>query len=431
MTLQFKTPKGTKDILPSEVQRWHYMESKLREIFRNYNFGEIRTPIFEDTSLFARGIGQTTDIVQKEMYTLTTKGGSSYTLRPEMTASVVRAYLQHHLGKVKALQKLYYIGPMFRHEAPQSGRYRQFHQYGVEIIGTQDPSTDVEIITVGVEFLGLMGVRDLSLKLNSVGCHICRPEYKKQIQKQLKPVFDQLCKDCQNRFETNPLRILDCKKETCRKLVERIAAIDDFLCEECSDHFKNVTSLLGEINIPFEKDKYLVRGLDYYTKTAFEIVTTQLGAQDAIVGGGRYDLLAEELGGENTPAVGFAAGIERLISVMEKCNLFPDVLSSVDLYLIGLGKRAKKWIYSQAIKIRRENLICELDYLNRSLKAQMREANKFNAKYVVIVGENEFEKGMVKLKEMKSGEQFEIGIEEFSNEVIKNVQKIQLRNKSN
>jgi histidyl-tRNA synthetase len=357
------------------------------------------------------------------MYTLTTKGGSSYTLRPEMTASVVRSYLQHHLGKIKSLQKLYYIAPMFRHEAPQSGRYRQFHQYGVEIIGTQNPSTDVEIITVGVEFLRLMGVQDLTLKLNSVGCHVCRPGYKKQLQKQLKPVLNQLCKDCQNRFETNPLRILDCKNETCRKLVERIDAIDEYLCDECSDHFKNVTSFLSEINIPFEKDKYLVRGLDYYTKTAFEIVTTQLGAQDAIVGGGRYDLLAEELGGENTPAVGFAAGIERLISVMEKCNLFQDVQHSVDLYLIGLGDLAKKWIYSQAIKIRRKNLICELDYLNRSLKAQMREANKLNAKYVVIVGENELEKGMVQLKDMKSGEQFEIAIQEFSNEVMRKCSK--------
>lgn len=419
MALQFQTPRGTKDILPEEIHKWHYLESVLHDIFAIYNFREIRTPVFEDTELFARGIGGTTDIVQKEMYTFLDKGGKSYTLRPEMTASVVRAYLQHHLGKARALHKMYYIAPMFRQERPQAGRFRQFHQYGVEIMGTQAPLADVDIITVGVEFLRRLGLKDIHLKLNSVGCPVCRPVYKEELQNQLQPVFEQLCGDCQNRFHTNPLRILDCKKENCRALTEKIDPIDNYLCDECKSHFGEVKALLTEAEIPFEQDKRLVRGLDYYTKTAFEIVTDQLGSQDAICGGGRYDLLAKEIGGEAVPGVGFAAGLERLIAVMDKADLFPENESHLDIYLISLGDAAKSWVYRKAKQLRRENLICEIDYQQRSLKAQMREANRLNAKFVAIVGENELKNGSIPLKKMETGEQIDIPIEEFTGELIK------------
>lgn len=419
MALQFKSPKGTKDILPAEISRWHYVENSLRSVFAKHNFYEIRTPVFEETELFARGIGQTTDIVRKEMYTFSDKGGKSYTLRPEMTASVLRAYLQHHLGEVKVLQKLYYISPMFRQERPQAGRFRQFHQYGIEIIGSKNPLSDVEIITIGVEFLRKLKLDDFRLKLNSVGCPDCKPAYKKQLQNELKPVFDKLCENCQNRFNTNPFRILDCKNGSCQKLIENISPIDGYLCQECSDHFKEVKELLIKLEIPFEQDKYLVRGLDYYTKTAFEIVTEQLGAQDAICGGGRYDLLASEMGGKAVPGVGFAAGIERLIAVMEKLKLFPDDRSQLDVYLISLGERAKSWLYSQGIQLRRKNLVCEFDYQDRSLKAQMREANKLKAKFVVIVGDSEMEKKKITIKDMLTSDQTEVSFQEFQTELIK------------
>ena len=417
MPLKIQKPKGTNDILPAEISNWHYLENSLRRIFEIYNFAEIRTPIFEETELFARGIGQTTDIVQKEMYTFSDKSGGSFSLRPEMTASVVRAFLQHHLGDVKAVQKLYYISPMFRHERPQAGRFRQFHQYGVEILGTQEPLADVEIITIGIEVLNSLGVTGLTLKLNNVGCQICRPGYKKQLQDELKPVFDKLCGDCQNRYSKNPLRILDCKKGNCRNLTDQISPIDDFLCEECNPHFKEVKVLLREIGIPFEQDKRLVRGLDYYTKTAFEIVTNQLGAQDAICGGGRYDLLAEELGGKPVPSVGFAAGMERLLTVLEKLDLFPDFQQEIDVYLIGLGDEARKWLYAQALLLRREKVTCELDFQNRSLKAQMREANKLNSKFVAIIGEKEISDKKIPIKNMDSGEQEFVTLEQFGKEV--------------
>lgn len=419
MSLKYQKPKGTNDILPAEIRNWHYLEDLLRTLFATYNFFEIRTPIFEETELFARGIGQTTDIVQKEMYTFEDNSGINFALRPEMTASVVRAYLQHHLGNVKAVQKLYYISPMFRHERPQAGRFRQFHQYGVEILGTQEPLADVEIITIGMEIFRTLGVKGLTLKLNSVGCQVCRPAYKKQLQDELKSVFDQLCSDCQNRYVKNPLRILDCKKENCRNLTQQISSIDDFLCEGCDSHFKKVKEYLNEIQLQFEQDKRLVRGLDYYTKTAFEIVTDQLGAQDAICGGGRYDLLAEEFGGGYVPSVGFAAGMERLLTVLEKSKLFPDYKKTVDIYLIGLGIEAKKWLYSQALLLRRENITCELDFQDRSLKAQMREANKLNATLVAIVGEKELADKKIPIKNMNSGEQKFVSLEKFITELQK------------
>ena len=419
MALKFRTPRGTRDILPDEIWKWHFVENRLRDIFRTHSFEEIRTPVFEETELFARGIGQTTDIVQKEMYTFTDKGGKSFTLRPEMTASVMRAFLQHHLGEQRTVQKLYYIAPMFRQERPQAGRLRQFHQYGVEIIGTPEPLADAEVIAVAMEILTSLGVTGLTLKLNSVGCPKCRPRYKRVLQETLRPVLPQLCPDCQKRYETNPLRILDCKRETCRALTAEVPSIEEYLCDDCRTHFTQVKEYLQEAGIEFEADKRLVRGLDYYTRTAFEIVTDQLGAQDAVCGGGRYDLLAAELGEREVPGVGFAAGMERLLAVMDKLNLFPEKPAGLELYLIGLGEEARRWCFRQAQTLRRRGIVCELDYLGRSLKAQMREANKLKARYVVIVGEDELRRGSVVLKEMATGEQQDTPMASLENELVR------------
>ncbi len=414
MAFEFQTPRGTKDILPAEVSSWHYLESTLRQLFANYNYHEIRTPAFEETELFARGIGQTTDIVQKEMYTFTDKGGKSYTLRPEMTAAVMRAYLQHHLGGQKSVQKLYYISPMFRQERPQAGRLRQFHQYGIEILATAEPLADAEVITLAVEILQRLGVGHLRLKLNSVGCPNCRPHYKAQLQREWQPILAKLCSDCQHRFISNPLRILDCKRAGCQELTRDVSPIDTFLCPECSEHFITVKTLLTNLSLPFEQDKRLVRGLDYYTKTAFEIVTDQLGAQDAICGGGRYDLLAAEIGGDNVPSVGFAAGMERLLTLLEKFNLIPVESLWLAVYLIGLGAAAQSWIFQQAVVLRRTGITCEMDYQNRSLKAQMREADKLQARFVAIVGENEIKNQKIILKEMATGSQTEIALTDLA-----------------
>ncbi len=405
MANRFKTPRGTKDILPAEMSKWHFLESHLRKVFSKYNFSEIRTPAFEDTELFARGIGQTTDIVQKEMYTLTDKGGRSYTLKPEMTASVMRSYLEHNLGDHRRIQKLYYISPMFRQEKPQAGRFREFYQYGIEIIGTDNYLADVETIALSIEVLHQLGIKEISIKVNSVGCNTCRPKYKEVLKSNLKNIISELCSDCQNRYHTNPLRILDCKKENCNRLTKDIPAIFEYLCHECKEHFDNVRKHLDYINLQYMIDKRLVRGLDYYTKTAFEIQSNQLGSQDSIVGGGLYDYLAEEIGGQSVPAVGFAAGMDRLLMVLEKLQLFPEFDNRVDFYFIGLGEEALKWVFKKANELRRNGLVCEYDYLNRSLKAQMREANKFNSQFVLIVGDNEIASKTVILKEMNTGDQ--------------------------
>ncbi|MEE9169773.1 MAG: histidine--tRNA ligase [bacterium] len=418
MALEFKTPRGTKDILPADISKWQYVESTLREIFERYNFSEIRTPTFEETELFARGIGQATDIVQKEMYTFEDKGGKSHTLRPEMTASVMRAYLEHHLGEKRALQKLYYISPMFRQERPQAGRFREFNQYGIEIIGTQNPLADVESIILAVEILRALGVQKSTLKLNSVGCQNCRPKYKEILRQELKPVFSDLCNDCQKRYHANPLRILDCKRDKCGQITESISPIYEYLCEECATHFDKVQEFLRSVKTEFVLDRRLVRGLDYYTKTAFEVISDLLGSQDSICGGGRYDYLAEEFGGKHVPAVGFAAGTERLITVLEKSDLLPAFGWSVGLYLVSLGDAATKWAFKEANELRRAGISCEIDYEKRSLKAQMRDANRLNVRMVAIVGEEELNSGMIVLKNMDSGEQESVSANAFRQVVI-------------
>ena len=320
--MAIRKPRGTQDFLPEQMINWHYIEQRMREICKVYGFNEIRTPAFEDTKLFLRGIGETTDVVQKEMYTFTTgdDGGSSFTLRPENTASAVRAYLENKVYGKEGLTKWYYMGPMFRHDKPQAGRYRQFHQFGAEVLGSQSPVVDSEVICMVVQLLKDFGLKDLNVEVNSVGCPTCRPVYREKLIEFFEPKKEQLCSDCQDRLYKNPLRILDCKNETCKSLSVGAPEIHEHLCEECHNHFEELKTYLTAANVQYTLNPRLVRGLDYYTKTAFEVQYTPLGAQSAVAGGGRYDGLVEELDGPHTPAIGFAMGMERLLLALEKQN---------------------------------------------------------------------------------------------------------------
>jgi histidyl-tRNA synthetase len=401
--VKFRTIKGTKDILPDETAGWQYVESIIRRVMQNFNYQEIRTPAFEQTGLFARSIGELTDIVSKEMYTFLDRSEESITLRPEGTAATLRAYLQNNLGEQSPLTKVYYIGPMFRQERPQAGRLRQFHQFGAEAIGASSPQLDVEMMVLPLEIYKQLGIDQYSLKINSVGCEQCRPAYKQLLQTELRKIFAQLSHDSQIRVEQNPLRVLDSKDEKDRELTAGMPLMNEHLCEECAVHFASVRSLLEALNTSYEIDGRLVRGLDYYTKTAFEITSTALGSQDALAGGGRYDLLVEELGGKQTPGVGFAAGIERLLIVLAKLNKNKFASSAPVIYFVGLDETARIWAFSKASELRRQGICAEVDYLGRSVKSQMREANRQQVQYVIVVGEQELKTKIAKLKNMQTG----------------------------
>ena len=398
-------PRGTKDILPDTVAQWTYVENVIRDICARYGYREIRTPIFEHTELFLRGIGETTDVVEKEMYTFTDRGERSLTLRPENTASVVRSYLQNKLYAAEALVKLFYIGSMFRYDRPQAGRYREFHQFGIEALGEADAAVDAEIIVLAVEFLRALGLKELKLHLNSVGCPKCRPVYREKLQSFFRPHLAELCGDCRSRFERNPLRLLDCKHEHCHALAAGAPRITDCLCEECRTHFEAVQSYLTAVDVPFELDANLVRGLDYYTKTAFEVKYTPLGAQSAVAGGGRYDGLVEEVGGPPTPGIGFAVGLERVLLALEKQGLLPSEHDAVDVFVVALGDAAKLSAFRLMQEVRAAKLSAAMDFAGRSMKAQMKQANKKNARFVAILGEDEVREGIVALKDMKTSEQ--------------------------
>jgi histidyl-tRNA synthetase len=413
--MKYKALYGTHDLLPDDSFQWQNLEEKVRKIISLYNYKEIRTPIFEETDLFARSIGQDTDIVQKEMYTFLDQGKRSLTLRPEGTAGVVRAYLEHSLGEKSPLVKLFYFGPMFRQERPQKGRLREFYQFGVEAIGSLDPSLDAEVIDLSVKICHALGIADFKLHLNSIGCPACRPIHRDKFLNYMKDKVDELCEDCKTRFLRNPLRMFDCKKEECTKQLKNAPVMIDFLCEECKNHYNLVKQYLGELKIDYFEDKTLVRGLDYYTKTAFELKSKLLGTQDTLCGGGRYDLLVEELGGKNTPAIGFAAGIERFLLVLKMEKKQDSEEKNLDLFIATLGDQAKSLAMKLIRDLREKNIICETDYLNRSLKAQMKEANRQKAKKVLIIGEDEIKKGKAILKEMESGEQKEIELEKIRN----------------
>ncbi len=405
-------PRGTKDILPDTVGQWLYVEQKVRELCSRYGYKEIRTPMFEHTELFLRGIGETTDVVEKEMYTFTDRGGRSVTLRPENTAAAVRAYLQNKLYADADLTKLFYIGSMFRYDRPQAGRLREFHQFGVEALGGDNPAVDAEIILLAVNFLQSLGLQELELSLNSVGCPNCRPVYRKRLQEFFADKLDGLCEDCRSRYDRNPMRILDCKVEGCKKLSIGAPEITDCLCDDCREHFVKVQELLTSAGVSFKLDPRLVRGLDYYTKTAFEVQYAPLGAQSAVAGGGRYDGLIEEIGGKPTPAVGFAVGLERVLLALEKQALLPEQADAMDAFVVGLGEAAQPAAFRLLADLRAAGLSAGMDFAGRSMKAQMKQANKANAHFALILGEDEVKESAVMLKNMQTSEQHKIAIDE-------------------
>ncbi len=406
--MKYSAPRGTKDILPNEAELWQKIEGSCRKTFSLFNYKEIRTPIFESTELFSRSIGNTTDIVKKEMYTFEDRKGRSLTLRPEETAPVVRACLENNLISPEQLTKLYYIGPMFRYERPQAGRQRQFHQAGVEVYGSADPMLDAEVVLLNVQLFNEIGLKDLEVDINSVGCKKCQPDYRKALKAYFKENVTHMCADCKERFESNPLRILDCKEEKCQKYITQAPASIDTLCAECKGHFEKLVGLLAGLKVKFKINNRLVRGLDYYTKTTFEVVSRQLGAQNAVSGGGRYDTLVEEFGGRSTPAVGFAIGIERVIEILKLSSVDSRPSSVIDIFIATLGEEAKKIGFEILNKLRGKGISADMDFLGRSLKSQMKAGDKLGARFVYIIGEDEIKNKYGILKEMKTAEQKEV-----------------------
>ena len=416
--MNINAPRGTKDILPEQIAGWRFIEDKIRNICKRFGYEEIRTPTFEYTELFQRGIGEGTDVVDKEMYTFEDRGGRSVTLRPENTASAVRAYLQNKLFADKSLVKLYYIGSMFRYDRPQAGRLREFHQFGVEALGIQNPTVDTEVILLAIDFLKSLGLNDLQLKINTVGCPKCRPVYRQKLQHYFNDKLNELCHDCQTRFDKNPMRILDCKADADKDFMQDAPKIKDCLCDECREHFDGVQKLLKAADVEFTIDERLVRGLDYYTKTAFEIQYPPLGAQSAIAGGGRYDGLIEEIGGSPTPAVGFAAGIERILVALEMQGLLPSNEYKADTFLVAVGDEAEAVAFELLIKLRRAGLTASMDFSKRSMKAQMKQAGKSNANFAIIIGEEEVKNNAVTIKNLENSEQESIAVDKAVDFII-------------
>jgi len=418
-----KAVTGTKDLLPADNPRWKYLERIVEQVFSNFNYKEIRTPIFEETEIFARGIGEETDVVGKEMYTFIDRSEASLTLKPEMTAAVVRAYNEHSLGAQQPLVKLYYVSPMFRQERPQAGRFRQFHQFGAEAIGSKSPLLDAEMIQMSYEILKLLGLKNLTVKINSLGLPETRESYKKLLKDYLKDKKDKLSEDSRKRFDKNILRIFDSKVESDQKILKDSPKIIDHLDEESKKDFEIVKELLTKSNIPFEIDPALVRGLDYYTKLTFEIDSGSVGSQTALVGGGRYDMLIENLGGRPTPSTGFAAGIERILLACDNEKSFSIPESPIDVYLIRIDNELESFISVLAGKLRKENLTIDFDYLQRSVKAQMREANKMNAKYALFIGGDKYKEGKINLKNMLTGSEEKFSIDKIREFVARLKQK--------
>lgn len=413
MALITKSIKGTQDTLPSESHKVRFVEQTALETAGNCGFREIRIPVFEHTELFQRGVGDTTDVVQKEMYTFLDKGGRSITLRPEGTAGVVRSFLENGLYNEPMPQKLCYLVSCYRYEKPQAGRLREFHQFGLECLGTASPAADAEVIGIANDIFSFLGVRGLKLEINSIGCPTCRKEYHKALREYFESRKDELCHTCLDRLERNPMRILDCKSPVCSEIAKDAPKALDYLCDECRTHFDSVQKYLKAMDIPFTVEPSIVRGLDYYTKTVFEFVSTEIGAQGTVCGGGRYDGLVEEIGGAHTPALGFAMGIERLLLLMEKQGLpFPE-REKCSLYIATMGEKASFKAASIASSLRREGLEVQFDVVSRSVKAQMKYANKLGAAFTVVIGDSELESGIVKLKNMGSGEETEIALDNF------------------
>ena len=416
--MKIQSIRGVKDILPGEIEKWQWVEEIARNVFSKYGFKEIRIPIFEKTKLFSKSIGETTDIVEKEMYTFTDRSGEQITLRPEGTASVVRAYIEHKMYNPPSVVKLYYMGPMFRYERPQAGRFRQFYQIGIEAMGTNNPMVDVEVMTLLMEFFRLLGLTGLELEINSLGCADCRPKYRETLKEAISDHLDELCQNCNHRYERNPLRVLDCKVERDREIAKELPKTKDHLCESCQTNFDQVQTLLDSTQTPYSLNSMLVRGLDYYTRTTFEVVSTGLGAQNAICGGGRYDSLVEEFEGPPTPCFGFALGMERLISVIPFGDK-KDLESRPDIFVVCLGEEAKFVTFKIIHELRRDGFSVDQDYAGGSMKSQMRKANKSASRFSLIVGENEIKSGKYLLKDMETGSQNEIPATDLINTIKK------------
>jgi histidyl-tRNA synthetase len=410
--MRYKAPRGTRDILPADSWRWQHVERVFRDTAAKFGYREIRFPVFETTELFARGIGDSSDIVRKEMYTFEDKKGRSLTLRPEGTASVVRSYIEHGMGRTARLAKLYYLCPMFRYERPQAGRYRQFWQWGLEAIGSMSPLVDAEIIHFCVSLFESLGIRDAETKVNSAGCPRCTPAYNELLKRALEPKLGEFCPDCRERYARNPRRMFDCKKRSCQALLRDAPLILEALCDECREHFEEVQRVLAAMSVDFVVDASLARGFDYYTRTIFEVHHGGLGAQSALCGGGRYDALVEELGGDPTPACGVSAGLERLIAALESAGAFGEREPAPDVYVAAVGERAAV-IRIPVLAALRDRFSVETDYQGRSLNKQMGEAGGLGVRFTVIIGDDEAARGAATVKNMSTGEQQEVELEDL------------------
>ncbi len=393
-------PKGTKDVLPSEAYKWHFVENTARKVAALYNLKEIRTPVFEHTELFLRGVGDTTDIVNKEMYTFNDKGGRSITLKPEGTAAAVRAFIENGLASGVLPLKMYYITPVFRYERPQAGRLREHHQFGIEIFGGKGAETDAEVILLARDYIAALGVEGVELNLNSIGCKHCRPAYNAALKEYLKPHLPDMCPTCRDRYEKNPLRILDCKEEACAKINAGAPDPVDYLCDECREHFEKLKEILDACGVPYKVNPRLVRGLDYYSKTVFEFISTNIGSQGTVLAGGRYDTLIENLGGASVPAVGFGSGIERMLLLLENTGKNIPEEEPLCVYVAGLDDAGRKEAFSLVSKLRAEGISADFDHASRSVKAQFKYAGKIGARYVVVIGSDELERGEYTVKNM-------------------------------
>lgn len=410
-------PKGTKDVLPAESYRWHYVENKAREVALRFGLSEARTPAFEHTELFLRGVGETTDIVNKEMYTFLDKGERSITLKPEGTAGIARAYVENNLGALPAPTKMYYITPVFRYERPQSGRLREHHQFGVELYGSELPYADAEAILVAKTLFDELGIKDLELHINSIGCPNCRKKYNEALRIFLTEHESELCPTCLTRMAKNPLRVLDCKVESCKKVTVDAPVALDYLCDECKAHFETLQKILESVGLPFRVDPKIVRGLDYYTRTVFEFISTNIGAQGTVCGGGRYNHLVEEVGGAPTPAAGFGMGLERLLMVMDANGIeIPDTEIPL-IYIAPLGEEQRIAAFKITNALRKDGIAADTDLVGRSLKAQMKYANKKGYRYTAVLGESELESGKIKIKNMADGSEREMEISRIAEEI--------------
>lgn len=418
--MAIQTPKGTRDILPSEINKWNYIENEFAVICKRFGYQEIRIPVFEYTELFQRGVGDSTDIVQKEMYTFNDKGGRSITLRPEGTAGIVRSYIEHGMSSLPQPIKLFYQITAYRYEQVQQGRYREFHQFGAELLGAADAAADVEIISILALFFEKIGVKNLSLNLNSIGCPKCRDKYNSLLKEYLADNISDMCDTCKTRFDRNPMRIIDCKEASCKKHTMNAPALLDHICHDCRTHFEQVTKKLETIGITYNIDRNIVRGLDYYTRTVFEFVSENIGTKGTVCGGGRYDGLVEEIGGKSTPGIGFALGVERLLLEMESQGIeFPQA-HAPDIYIGAIGEKAEQVAERLTWQLRSKNIYCIKDIMGRSVRAQMKYADKLQVRYSLILGDNEIESNKAQLKDMETGEAKDISLDTLIDRLVKN-----------